>query len=77
MKTNGKRFKLVREAGMLAIREAIAKAKNEEEIREISRGVKVSKKHFEEALKKIKPSLTKEDLERYEKIVKDFQKMYV
>ena len=66
-----------REAGMLAIREAIAKAKSEEDVKEVARKIKVSKRHFEEALRKIKPSLTKEDIEKYEKIVKDFQKMYV
>uniref|UniRef100_A0A7J2THF7 AAA family ATPase n=1 Tax=Archaeoglobus fulgidus TaxID=2234 RepID=A0A7J2THF7_ARCFL len=66
-----------REAGMLAIREAVSKAKNEKEIKEIAKTIKIEKRHFDEALKKVKPSLTKEDLRRYENIIKDFQRMYV
>ena len=68
---------LCREAGMLAIREAVSRAKDEKEIKEIAKNIKIEKRHFEEALKKIKPSLTKEDLRRYESLIKDFQKMYV
>ncbi|MEM0350557.1 MAG: AAA family ATPase, partial [Archaeoglobaceae archaeon] len=66
-----------REAGMLAIREVVSKIKDEKEIKEAAKKIKISKKHLEEALKKVKPSLTKEDLRRYESILKDFQKMYV
>ncbi len=68
---------LCREAGMLAIREAVSRAKDEKEIKEIAKNIKIEKRHFEEALKKVKPSLTKEDLRRYESLIKDFQKMYV
>ncbi len=67
-----------REAGLAAIREAISKLEiaDKEKVKEIAKTVKVSKKHFEEALKKVKPSLTKEDIRRYEEIVRDFHKMY-
>ncbi|TDA26960.1 MAG: AAA family ATPase [Archaeoglobi archaeon] len=68
---------LCREAGMLAIREAVSKAKDEKEIKEIAKNIKIEKRHFEEAFKKVKPSLTREDLRRYESLIKDFQKMYV
>jgi transitional endoplasmic reticulum ATPase len=68
---------LCREAGMLAIREAVSKAKDEKEIKEIAKNIKIEKRHFEEAFKKVKPSLTREDLKRYESLIKDFQKMYV
>ncbi len=68
---------LCREAGMLAIREAVSRAKDEKEIKEIAKNIKIEKRHFEEALKKVKPSLTREDLRRYESLIKDFQKMYV
>ncbi len=65
-----------REAGMLAIREAIKPGMSKEEAKEAARKLKISRKHFEEALKKVKPSLTKEDLEKYEKIIEDFHRMY-
>ncbi len=67
---------LCREAGMLAIRDAIGKGISKEELKKIVGKIKVTKKHFERAMEKIKPSLTKEDLERYRKIVEDFHKMY-
>ena len=53
---------LCKEAAMSALRESL-KAKN------------VSKKHFEEALKKIKPSITKETIEFYEKFVERHKKV--
>jgi len=65
-----------REAGMLAIRDAIGKGISKEELKKIIGNIKVTKNHFERAMKKIKPSLTKEDLERYKRIVEDFHKMY-
>ncbi len=53
---------LCKEAAMSALRESL-KAKN------------VSKKHFEEALKKIKASITKETIEFYEKFVERHKKV--
>ncbi len=50
---------LVREAGILAIRESI----NEK----LEHAKPVNIKHFEEALKTVKPSLTPQDIERYRK----------
>jgi transitional endoplasmic reticulum ATPase len=52
---------IIRESGMLALRENI---KSEQ----------VTKKHFEIALKKIKPSVTKQTIEIYEKIEENFLK---
>ncbi|MAH07900.1 ATPase [Candidatus Pacearchaeota archaeon] len=49
----------VREAVMLALRENIASKE-------------VSSKHFEEALKKVSPSVTKADMDRYRKIETDY-----
>ena len=66
-----------REAGMLAIREAVAKIRDAKEVKEVAQKVKITKKHFEAALKKVKPSVTKEDLRRFETLMKEFQKMYV
>ncbi len=52
---------LVREAAILALRENI----NTKEVK---------MKHFEKALKKIKPSVTKSDIERYKKIEENYLK---
>jgi len=65
-----------REAGMLAIRELIKPGMSREEAREAAKKLKIENRHFEEALKKVKPSLTKEDIEKYEKLIEDFHKMY-
>ncbi len=52
-----------REAAIIALREA-------------GKPTKVTMRHFEEALKKVKPSLTKEDIERYEKIREEFKRIF-
>jgi transitional endoplasmic reticulum ATPase len=65
-----------REAGMLAIREAVKPGMTKEEAKAIAEKVKIKKKHFEKALEKIKPSLTKDDLRRYEEIKESFHRMY-
>ncbi|HID42642.1 MAG TPA: AAA family ATPase, partial [Archaeoglobaceae archaeon] len=65
-----------REAGMLLIRENIKPNMTREEAKKIAQNIKLEMKHFEEAMKKIKPSLTKEDVERYEKLVEGLHKMY-
>jgi len=65
-----------REAGMLAIREALKPGVSREEAKEIAKKIKITRRHFEEALKKVKPSLTQEDLKRYELMLKEFQKIY-
>ncbi len=64
-----------REAGMQAIREFIG-SNGRENIKDSAERIKVHRRHFEKALEKVRPSLTKEDIERYEQIVKDFHKMY-
>lgn len=51
---------LVREAAMLALREVIREGKVKP----------VSMRHFEEALKRVPPSLTPEDIRRYEEMAK-------
>ena len=52
---------VVREAAMLALREDIETKK-------------VKKKHFEEALKKVKPSVSKGDIDKYRKIEENYLK---
>jgi len=53
---------LCREAALVALREA-------------GRPTKVTMKHFEEALKVVKPSLDPEEVKKYEKIAETFRKM--
>jgi transitional endoplasmic reticulum ATPase len=67
---------ICREAGMLAIREAIRPDMTREEAKKVAEKIVITKSHFEEAMKKVKPSLTEEDLRRYEKIIEDFHRMY-
>jgi len=57
---------LAREAGILAIREAV---KYEEDFKEKL----VEKKHFEKALKKVRPSLTPEIIQTYEDFLKRYE----
>ncbi|WP_457550575.1 CDC48 family AAA ATPase [Archaeoglobus sp.] len=65
-----------REAGMLAIREAIKPGMTKEEAKEIAGKIRITKEHLEKAIERIKPSLTKEDLKKYEDIMETFRKMY-
>jgi transitional endoplasmic reticulum ATPase len=65
-----------REAGMLAIREAVKPGMTKEESREVAKRIKIIKKHLEQALQKVKPSLTKDDLRKYEEIMETFHRMY-
>jgi transitional endoplasmic reticulum ATPase len=59
------------EAGMLALRANILPDMRKEEL--ILDRITVSKEHFEEALKLIKPHLSKEMLEEYQKMICDFK----
>ena len=57
---------LVREAAMLALRESVEQ--------KLEHAKPVEKKHFEEALKIVKPSLTKFDIEKYEKLSEEVKR---
>ncbi len=65
-----------REAGMLAIREAIRPGMTKEEAKEIANRIRITREHLKKAIERVKPSLTEEDLKRYEKIAEDFRRMY-
>ena len=56
---------------MLALREHISKAKDPEDAKKRAKGLKVAKRHFEEALQKIKPMRT-EELKMYERFSEQF-----
>jgi SpoVK/Ycf46/Vps4 family AAA+-type ATPase len=59
------------EAGMLALRANILPDMRKEEL--ILDRITVSKEHFEEALRLIKPHLSKEMLEEYQKMICEFK----
>ena len=44
-------------------------------LREAGKPTKVTMKHFQKALETVKPSVTKEDLEKYKRIAEEFRKM--
>jgi len=56
---------------MLALREHISKAKDPEDAKKRAKGLKVARRHFEEALQKIKPMRT-EELKMYERFSEQF-----
>ncbi len=58
-------------AVMLAIRELIGKAKNPEDAKKKAKDLKVSRKHFDEALEKIKP-ISSQELRMYERFSQQF-----
>jgi transitional endoplasmic reticulum ATPase len=66
-----------REAGLLAIREKINPKMSRDEAKKVAEKIKITMKHFEEALRKVRPSLTQEDLKMFEQIVENFHRMYV
>jgi transitional endoplasmic reticulum ATPase len=58
-------------ATMMAIREHLTKYKDEKEINEKSKDLKISMHHFEEAMKKVRP-LTEQELKQYEQVFQRF-----
>jgi len=60
-------------AVMLAIREHIAKSKSPEEARKNAESLKVYRRHFMEALKRVKP-ISRKELEMYKQISEEFAK---
>ncbi len=56
---------------MLALRELIGKAKNPEDAKKKAKDLKVSRKHFDEALQKIKP-ISSQELRMYERFSQQF-----
>jgi len=58
-------------AVMLALREHISKAKDPEDAKKRAKGLKVARRHFEEALQKIKP-MSSEELKMYERFSEQF-----
>jgi len=59
------------EAGMLALREQIVPDMRREEL--ILDRIAVTRKHFQEALKLVRPHLSKEIMEEYQKMICEFK----
>jgi transitional endoplasmic reticulum ATPase len=62
---------LCREAGMLALRKHILPGMKKEEL--ILDRILVSKEHFQEAYTRIKPHLSKNVLQEYTQMIRDFE----
>ncbi len=60
-------------AVMMSIKEHITKFKNEEEIKEKAKELSISTRHFEEAMKKVRP-LSEDELKLYDETAKRFSK---
>src|SRR5437667_2568602 len=58
-------------AVMLALKEHIMKSKNPEEAQKTAKSVKVSRRHFHEALEKIKP-ISSQELQAYQRFAQQF-----
>ena len=58
-------------AVMMVIKEHITKFKDEKQIKEKAKKLKISMRHFEEAMKKVRP-LSKDELKRYDETSKRF-----
>ena len=58
-------------AVMLSLREHISKSKDPEDAKKRAKGLKVAKRHYDEALQKIKP-MSSEELKMYERFSQQF-----
>ncbi|TMI16056.1 hypothetical protein E6H35_00845 [Candidatus Bathyarchaeota archaeon] len=58
-------------AVMLSIKEHIGKAKDAEDAKKRAKGLKVAKRHFDEAMQKVKP-ISSQELRMYERFSQQF-----
>jgi len=65
---------ICKEAVMLSIREIVRKGMNKDDLKKALKGKKIEKRHFEDAIKRVEPTMTKETLKRYEQIVGEFKR---
>lgn len=63
---------ICREATILALREIIKKDMDRKDVKKAVKGKKIEKKHFDAAIKRVKPTMTPETLKDYEKIMEEF-----
>jgi transitional endoplasmic reticulum ATPase len=65
---------ICREAAMLALREIVTPGIGRKDIEEKAGSVKISKKHFERAVRRVKPTTSRETLKAYEQSAELFAK---
>lgn len=65
---------ICREAAMLALREIISPGIGRKDLQERVASVKLTKKHFEQAIRRVKPTTSRENLRDYEKSAELFAK---
>jgi transitional endoplasmic reticulum ATPase len=61
-----------REAAMMAIRDYISGNMSPEEAKAKAADIRITMKHFDAALKKIKPSASRESMKQYERLAENF-----
>ncbi|CAJ36077.1 CDC48 family AAA ATPase [Methanocella arvoryzae] len=66
-----------REAAMLAIREHITHGMTPEQAKKEAGNIKIKMKHFEAALQKVRPTLSRDMHQRYEKLTAEFARQVV
>jgi transitional endoplasmic reticulum ATPase len=66
-----------REAAMLAIREYIAPDMTPEDARKNAGTIQIKMKHFEDALKKVRPTVSRDVARRYEQLTQEFARHVV
>ena len=65
---------ICREAVMLSIREIVKKGIKKDDLKKALKDKNIEKRHFEKAIKRVEPTMTKETLKRYEDIVGEFKR---
>jgi transitional endoplasmic reticulum ATPase len=66
-----------REAAMLAIREYITPDMSPEEARKNAGTIQIRMKHFQDALKKVRPTVSRDVAQRYERLTEEFARQVV
>jgi transitional endoplasmic reticulum ATPase len=66
-----------REAAMLAIREYITPDMSPEEAKKNADGIRIKMKHFRDALKKVRPTVSRDVAQRYERLTQEFARQVV
>jgi transitional endoplasmic reticulum ATPase len=61
-----------REASMMAIRDNISGSMSPEEAKSKAADIRITMKHFDAAIKKIKPSASRESMRAYERLAENF-----
>ena len=65
---------ICREAVMLSLREVVKRGMDKEAVKKALRDKKVEKRHFTDAIKKVKPTMTPELRRQYEQVMAEFAK---